>query len=71
MPKDRWPVSSLSIFNKMSMNSLYFTKFIYAFMMEQVALNKSSLLPKIQTQSTQTLQLFTKIIKTESIYKSN
>ncbi len=54
----------------MSMNSLYFSKFIYAFMLEQVAY-KSSLLPKIQKQSTQALQLFTKIIKTESIYKSN
>ncbi len=37
-------------------------------MIEQVALNKSSLLLKIQEQNTQT---FTKIIKTESIYKSN
>jgi len=34
---------------------------------EQVASNKSSLLPKIQKQNTETLQLFTKIIKTESI----
>jgi hypothetical protein len=31
---------------------------------KQVALNKSSLLPKIQKQSTQTLPLFTDIIKT-------
>jgi hypothetical protein len=38
--------------------------------MEQVALIKSSLLLKIQKQKTQTLQLFTKIIKTEIIYKS-
>jgi len=37
---------------------------------EQVSLNKSSLLLKIQMQNTQTMQLFTKIIKTESIYKS-
>ncbi len=32
---------------------------------KQVALNKSSLLPNIQKQSTQTLPLFTDIIKTE------
>ena len=38
---------------------------------KQVALNKSSLLLKIQKQKTQTLQLFTEIIKMESIYKSN
>jgi hypothetical protein len=38
---------------------------------EQVALNKSSLLLKIQEQNIQTLQLFTMIIKTESVYKSN
>ncbi len=36
---------------------------------EQVALNKSSLLQKIKMQETQTLQLFARIIKTESIYK--
>ena len=36
---------------------------------EQVALNKSSLLLKIQKQNTQTLQLFTVIIKTESTCK--
>jgi hypothetical protein len=41
------------------------------FIIEQVASNKSSLLLKIQNQNTQTLQLFAKIIKTESIYKSN
>jgi hypothetical protein len=35
---------------------------------KQVASNKSSLLLKIILQNTQTLQLFTKIIKTESIY---
>ncbi len=35
---------------------------------EQVALNKSSLLLEIQKQNTQTLQLFMKIIKPESIY---
>jgi hypothetical protein len=34
-------------------------------------LNKSSLLLKNILQSAQTLQLFTKIIKTESIYESN
>jgi hypothetical protein len=38
---------------------------------EQVAWNKSSLLMKIQRQNTQTLQLFTEIIKTGHIYKSN
>ncbi len=38
---------------------------------EQAALNKLSLLLEIQKQNTQTLQLFMKIIKTESIYKSN
>ncbi len=38
---------------------------------KQVASNKSSLLLKIQKYNTQTLQIFTKIIKTESIYKSN
>ncbi len=37
---------------------------------DQVALNKSGLLLKIQMQSTQALQLLTKVIKTESIYKS-
>ncbi len=37
---------------------------------EQVALNKLSLLLKIILQNTQTLQLFMKIIKTESMYKS-
>ncbi len=36
----------------------------------QVASNKSSLLLKIQKQNTQTLQLFTKIIKMDSKYKS-
>jgi hypothetical protein len=40
-------------------------------MIEQVALNKSSLLLKIQKQNAQTLRLFIKIIKRESIYKSN
>jgi len=38
--------------------------------MEQVALNKSSLFLTIILQNAQTLQLFTKIIKTESIFKS-
>jgi len=37
---------------------------------EQVAWNKSSLLRKILKLNTQTLQLFTMIIKVESIYKS-
>ncbi len=36
---------------------------------KQVALNKSRLSLKIQMQNQQTLQLFTRIIKTESIYK--
>ncbi len=38
---------------------------------EQVASNNLSLLLKIQKLNTQILELFTKIIKTESIYKSN
>ncbi len=38
--------------------------------MKQVALNDLSLLLQIQMQNTQTLQLFTNIIKTESIYIS-
>ncbi len=38
---------------------------------EQVALNKSSLLLKIQIQNTQTLQLVTTLIETESIDKSD
>jgi hypothetical protein len=37
---------------------------------EQAAWNKSSLLMKLQMQNAQTLQLSTKRIKTESIYKS-
>jgi hypothetical protein len=39
-------------------------------MIEQVACIKSNLLLTIHMQSTQTLQLFTMIIKMESIYKS-
>ncbi len=39
--------------------------------MEQVTYNKSSLFLKIIIQNTPILQLFTKTIKTESIYKSN
>jgi len=38
---------------------------------EQVALNESISLLKIILQNKQTLQLFTKIIKKEMIYKSN
>jgi Kindlin-2 N-terminal domain len=38
---------------------------------EQVVSNKSSLLLKIILQNAQALQLFTKIIKKEIIYKSN
>ncbi len=43
---------------------------IYLNTIKQFASIKSSLLLKIQMQNTQTFQLFTKIIKTESIYKS-
>jgi hypothetical protein len=39
--------------------------------MEQVASYKSSLLLNIILENTSTLQLITKIIKTESIYKYN
>ncbi len=39
-------------------------------MIEQVAWNESSLLLENILQTTQTLQLFTMNIKTESIYKS-
>ncbi len=39
--------------------------------MNQVALNKSSLMLKTILQNAQTLQLFMMMIKTESIYKSN
>jgi hypothetical protein len=39
-------------------------------MIEKVVLKKSSLLLKNILQPTQTLQQFTKIIKTERIYKS-
>jgi hypothetical protein len=39
--------------------------------MKHIALNKSSLFLEIQKQNTQSLLLFTMIIKTESIYKSN
>jgi hypothetical protein len=38
---------------------------------KQVVLNKSSLLLKIQKENSQALQLFTAIIKWESIFKSN
>jgi hypothetical protein len=38
---------------------------------KQVASNKSSLLLKIQNKNTPKLQLFTKIFKFGSIYKSN
>jgi hypothetical protein len=38
--------------------------------LEQVPSNKLSLILKIQLQNTQTLQLFTNTIKTESFYKS-
>jgi hypothetical protein len=39
-------------------------------MIEQIAWNKSSLVLKKILQNTQTLQLFTMIIKSESIFKS-
>ncbi len=38
-------------------------------LIEQVAWNKSSSLPNVWIQNTQTLKLFTKIIKTESTYR--
>ncbi len=38
------------------------------YIIEQVALDKSSLLLKISLQNAQTLQLFTNIFKPESIY---
>jgi hypothetical protein len=40
-------------------------------MCAEVALHKSSLLLKIILRNTQILPLFTKIIKTENIYKSS
>jgi hypothetical protein len=40
-------------------------------LMKPVACNKLSLLLKIIFENAQALQLFTKILKTESIYKSN
>jgi len=40
-------------------------------LMKPVACNKLSLLLKIILENAQALQLFTKILKTESIYKSN
>jgi hypothetical protein len=43
---------------------------IILIIIKQGALNKSSLILKIQMQKHKTLQLFTKIIKTESSYKS-
>jgi hypothetical protein len=52
----------------------HYAEYDYAsdiFIIKQVALNKSSLILIIQKQNTHTLQLFTKIIKTETIYKSN
>ncbi len=39
--------------------------------MKQVASNKSSLLPIINLENAQTLQLFTEIIKAERIIKSH
>jgi len=44
-------------------------KFLISYIIEQVALNKSSLLLTIQMQNTQTLQLSTMITKTESFYE--
>ncbi len=41
------------------------------FIMKQVASNKSSLLLTMNLENRQTLKIFTMIIKTESIYKSN
>ncbi len=44
--------------------------FAYKCMIEQVLQNKLRLVPKKILQNTQTLQLFTMIIKSESIFKS-
>ncbi len=43
---------------------------VLAITIEQVAFNKLTLLLKMKIQNTQTLQLFTNIIKTEIFYKS-
>jgi hypothetical protein len=51
--------------NYMRVNALAYPNII-----EQVSSNKSNLLLKIQKQNTQTLQLFTAIIKVESVHKS-
>ncbi len=56
-------------FEVQGLYSKHFGLFVTVF--EQVAWNKSSALLQIQIQNTQTLQIFTKMIKTESIYKSN
>jgi hypothetical protein len=52
-----------------ALTSLQYCNIDY-YIIEQVAWNKSSLLLNIIIQNTQTLQLFTVIIKTEIIYKS-
>ncbi len=44
---------------------------VYLSVIEQVAWEKSGSLLKIQIQNTQTLQLFTEIIKIDSNLKSN
>jgi hypothetical protein len=47
-----------------------YTPLIVPVKMKQVASNKFSLLRKIILENTQTLQPFTKIIKTESVHKT-
>jgi hypothetical protein len=52
----------------------YFSKFNQreaCIIIQHFASNKLNLLSKILNQNNQTLQLFTKIIQKESIYKSN
>ncbi len=52
------------------LTSVVYNQTSKTFIIEHFALNKSSLLLKIQKQNTQTLQLFTMLIKIESIDKS-
>jgi hypothetical protein len=44
-------------------------QFLNYCLIEKVTLNKSSLLPKIILQNTQTLQIFTIIFKQKNVYK--
>jgi len=48
-----------------------FSQIFTASLIKQVASNKLSLLLEIRKQNTLTLQLFTKIIKMEIIYRNN